>query len=276
MTTKISRAIIPAAGKGTRLMPLTRAVAKEMLPLGRKPILEHIVEEVVFCGITDILFVISEEKRSIPDYFQGIPGITISSVIQPEQKGLGDAVLWGEEFAQGEPFAIVLGDSVITTSDERIPLQRVLDTFETTSAAGAIIMQDTPPEEAHRYGMAKPKTDMQGKNPVEPFEMSDIIEKPQPEEIPSRYAVAGRYAFDARLFDYLKRTQPGAGGEIQLTDAVRLMLKDGLSIWSVPLKPGEIRRDIGTFPSYFEAFTIACALDPECGQMIKKVLEEIE
>lgn len=272
---RIKRAIIPAAGKGTRLVPLTRAIPKEMLPLGRKPVLEHIVEEIAACGIEEILFVLSEEKRAIQDYFREYPGIKVSSVIQPEQKGLGDAVGWGEEFARGEPFAVVLGDSVISTSSERIPLCRVLDTFEHTNADGVIVVQETPREEAHRYGMVKPKGN--GAAPSEgPFEISDLIEKPKREEIPSRFAIAGRYAFNASIFDYLRATPPGAGGEIQLTDAIKQMLADGHYVWCVPLGPGEVRRDIGTFASYFEAFTLACIEDQECGETIRRMLKGLE
>lgn len=279
---KITRAIIPAAGKGTRLMPLTRSVPKEMLPLGRKPVLEHIVDETVASGIEEVLLVISEEKLSILHYFQKYPGIKVSGVIQPEQKGLGDAIRWGEEFARGEPFAVILGDSVISTSEEVSPLRRVLDTFEGEHKDGVILVQDTPIEEAYRYGMVKPKMGAPASGTTccaqvrtaEPFEISDLVEKPKPEETPSRYAIAGRYAFHSKLFDYLRHTSPGAGQEIQLTDAVKSMLADGNTVWCVPLKAGEARRDIGTFPSYFEAFALACIEDQECGETMRRMWEE--
>lgn len=271
---RIKRAIIPAAGKGTRLMPLTRAIPKEMLPLGRKPILEYIMDEIACCGIEEVLLVVSEDKQSIVDYFREYPRVSVSSVIQPEQKGLGDAVGWGEEFAKGEPFAVVLGDSIISTSSQLIPLRRVLDTFEQTDADGVIVVQDTPPEEAHRYGMVKPKVDSEQLDRA--FEISDLIEKPKREEIPSRFAIAGRYAFNSSIFDYLRKTLPGAGGEIQLTDAVKRMLTDGNRVWCVPLMPGEVRRDIGTFASYFEAFTLACIEDPECGDAIRRMLKGLK
>lgn len=270
----IKRAIIPAAGRGTRLMPLTRAIPKEMLPLGRKPILEYIMDEIACCGIEEVLLVVSEDKQCIVDYFREYPGMKVTSVIQPEQKGLGDAVGWGEEFAQGEPFAVVLGDSIISTSSERIPLRRVLDTFEQADADGVIVVQDTPPEEAHRYGMVKPK--VESEQLEQAFEISDLIEKPKREEIPSRFAIAGRYAFNASIFDYLRKTLPGAGGEIQLTDAVKWMLAEGNRVWCVPLTHGEVRRDIGTFASYFEAFTLACIEDQECGETIRRMLKGLK
>jgi len=270
---RIRRAIIPVAGKGTRLLPLTLITPKEMLPLGRKPVLEHIVDEVVACGIREILFIISTEKGAVMEYFGKRGDIRASSVIQPEQKGLGDAVLWGKEFADEEPFAVVLGDSVISTKQGGTPLQRLLDAYEQTDAAGVILVQDTPPEEAHRYGMVRAKEQDSGPR-SEPFEISDLVEKPSPEETPGRYAIAGRYVFDGRIFDYIERTKPGTGGEIQLTDAIRLMLADGHPVWCVPLKADEIRRDIGTFESYFEAFVLACLEDPECGQMIENLLKQ--
>lgn len=271
---KVRRAIVPAAGKGTRLSPLTRIVPKEMLPLGRRPVLEYIVEEIVTAGIEELLFVISEDKRSIIDYFKDFLGLKIESVIQPEQRGLGDAVIWGESFADGEPFAVVLGDSIISTDQDQIPLRRVLDTYEQTDAKGVIVVQDTPPEEAHRYGMVKPK--QVAETASISFEIEDLIEKPRPNMIPSRFAIAGRYAFDSKIFHYLRNTRPGAGGEIQLTDAIKDMLADGNPVRCVPLGQGEVRRDIGTFESYFEAFTIICTQDSECGESYRRMLKELQ
>jgi UTP--glucose-1-phosphate uridylyltransferase len=249
---RITRAVIPAAGKGTRLLPLTRAVPKELMPLGRKPVLEHIVDEAVSCGIEEILFVISQEKTAIRAHFgEGGGGVRFEYTFQPVQKGLADAVYCGKEFAGNEPFAVILGDSIITTDQPVMPFRRVLDTYANTDAAGVIIVQRTPPEEVHRYGMVKPKHGI-----APSFQIDAIIEKPQPNEAPSEYAVAGRYAFDAVIFSYIERTRPGAGGEYQITDSIELMLRDGLPVWCVALGRNEIRRDIGTFDTYFEALRI--------------------
>ncbi len=144
----ITKAVIPAAGKGTRLLPLTKAVPKELIPLGTKPVLEHIVEEVIACGITQVLFVISEEKTAIRSHFgDGIGGVRFEYTFQTEQKGLADAIGCGSEFAGDDPFAVVLGDSVIDTDQAVPPFRRVLDTYASTRAAGVIVVQKTPIQE---------------------------------------------------------------------------------------------------------------------------------
>lgn len=246
---RIAKAVIPAAGLGTRLLPLTKAVPKELMPLGRKPVLEHIVEEAAACGITEILFVISESKTAIRTHFGDVGnGVRFHYTFQPEQKGLADAINCGREFVGNDAFAVILGDSVIETDQAVIPFQRVLDTYRETGARGVIVVQKTPREEVSRYGIVKP---MRGIAPS--FQIDGLVEKPRPEDAPSEYAIAGRYAFDPVIFDYIDRTPRGAGGEYQITDSIGLMLGDGLEVWCVALGEKEIRRDIGTFETYFEA-----------------------
>ena len=248
----ITKVVIPAAGKGTRLLPLTRAVPKELIPLGTKPVLEHIVEEVVSCGIAEILFVISEEKTAIRSHFgDGAHGARFEYTFQTEQKGLADAIGCAREFVGRDPFAVVLGDSVIYTDQAVSPFRRVLDTYSSTRAAGVIIVQKTPIEEVSRYGIVKPKAEV-----APSFEIDSLVEKPAPECAPSRYAIAGRYAFDPVIFDYIDRTPRGANGEYQITDSIALMLQDGREVWCVALGDNEVRRDIGTFASYFEALRV--------------------
>jgi len=251
----VTRAVIPAAGKGTRLLPLTRAVPKELMPLGTKPVLEHIVDECADSGISEILFVISEGKTAIRTHFGDCSnGVSFSYTFQPEQKGLADAIYCGREFAGKDPFAVVLGDSTIETDQAVLPFRRVLDTYERTGARGVIVVQKTPPHEVSRYGIVSPKA---GIGPS--FEIDGLVEKPTAEDAPSEYAIAGRYAFDPVIFDYIERTPRGAVGEYQITDSIDLMLRDGLEVWCVALGENEIRRDIGTFDSYFEAFEIELA-----------------
>lgn len=247
---RITKAVIPAAGFGTRLLPLTKAVPKELMPLGRKPVLEHIVDESAACGITDILFVISEPKLAIRTHFGDCNGdIRFHYAFQPEQKGLADAIWCGREFVGTDPFAVVLGDSVIETDQQVLPFQRVLDTYRQTGARAVIVVQKTPMDEVSRYGIVKPK------HSISPsFQIDGLVEKPRPEDAPSEYAIAGRYAFDPTIFDYIERTPRGAGGEYQITDSIGLMLEDELEVWCVALGDNEIRRDIGTFDTYFEAF----------------------
>lgn len=252
---KITKAIIPAAGKGTRLLPLTKAVPKELMPLGDKPVLEHIVEECVQCGITEILFVISKEKTAIRTHFGDLlRGVRFDYVFQNEQKGLAHAINCGREFAVNEPFAVVLGDTIIETDQSVHPFRRVLDTYESTNASAVIVVESTPIDEVSQFGIVKPR------HSVSPcFEIDALVEKPKPEDAPSTYAIAGRYAFDSDVFSYINRTPPGAGGEYQITDSIGLMLKEGREAWCVAMGEGEGRRDIGTFESYFEAFAKAAA-----------------
>lgn len=252
---KITKAVIPAAGKGTRLLPLTKAIPKELIPLGDKPVLDHILEECAHCGITDVLFVISREKTAIRTHFGGSAyGVRCEYAFQDEQKGLADAIRCGREFVDNEPFAVVLGDSPVDTGQSIHPFQRVLDTYQDTNARSVILVEDTPVEELFRFGIVKPKYGI-----APSFEIDALVEKPKPEDAPSRYSIAGRYAFDPIVFDYIDRTPPGAGGEYQITDSIALMLRDGHEAWCVALGDGEIRRDIGTFESYFEAFEVAVA-----------------
>lgn len=256
----ITKAVIPAAGKGTRLLPLTKAIPKELIPLGTKPVLEHIVEEVIEAGVTEILFVISKDKTAIRSHFGcGFGGVRFEYEFQAEQKGLADAVMCGKEFAADSAFAVVLGDSTISTDQSVPPFERVLKTYRDTEASGVIVVQRTPMSEVSRYGIVKPK------NGVGPsFEINGLIEKPRPEDAPSEYSIAGRYAFDPCIFDFIERTEPGANGEYQITDSIALMLGAARRVWCVALGPGEIRRDIGTFPTYFEALQIEIEKYRQC------------
>ncbi|MCE5321936.1 NTP transferase domain-containing protein [bacterium] len=247
---KITKAVIPAAGKGTRLIPLTKAVPKELLPLGNRPILEYIIDETASAGITQVLFVISESKTAIRTHFGNKSGgIEFEYTFQDEQKGLADAVYCAKDWVGDDPFAVVLGDSIITTDQTVLPFKRVLDTYENTSASGVIVVQKTPLDEVSRYGIVKPK------HSVAPeFEIDGLVEKPRPQDAPSEYSIAGRYAFSPTIFDCIKRTPVGANGEYQITDSIGCMLEDGNRVWCVALGENEIRRDIGTFETYFEAF----------------------
>lgn len=263
----ITKAVITAAGKGTRLFPLTKAIPKELIPLGAKPVLEHIVEEVIEAGITDILFVISEEKTAIRSHFgDSLDDVRFDYVFQAQQKGLADAVMCGRDFVGDDPFAVVLGDSIIYTEQPITPFMRVLDTYRDTDASGVIVVMKTPHEEVSRYGIVKPKDSASlfwhdlkakdGKAIGYSFEIDSLIEKPAPEEAPSDYSIAGRYAFDSSIFDCIERTKLGANGEYQLTDSISVLLDDAKPVWCVALDPTEVRRDIGTFATYFEAFQI--------------------
>ena len=217
------KAIIPAAGHGTRFLPVTRVIPKEMLPIGAKPALELIVEEAKSAGADEIVMVISKGKELIREYFKDDPSIAF--VYQPEQKGLGHAVLQAEE-ALGEAegnVLILLGDALVAGCNAA---QAMAAVSAEHGGAGVIGLECVPPEKVSRYGIVKPGVQPIDQSTNRTIPIVDLMEKPRPEEAPSDLAIAGRYLLPARIFDYLKTQVPGRGGEIQLTDAIRRMVRD--------------------------------------------------
>jgi UTP--glucose-1-phosphate uridylyltransferase len=277
----IRKAIIPAAGLGTRLHPATRSQPKEMLPLGRKPTIQLVVEEVVAAGVREILIVTGAKKRAIEDHFDQADELGIDASFyftrQSQQLGLGDAVHCGREFVGDDPFVVALGDCVIT-GDGSVPLlSRLLAAHRAAAPAATIAVQQVPPDRISSYGIVAP----QGRVVPAPadadqgFEISDIVEKPQPEHAPSDLAVTARYVLEPIIFDYLAGTRPGLGGEVQLTDALRCLLGDGHPIRCVLLAPDEFRYDVGSFESYWKAFAALMVKDQELGPRLRAFLREL-
>lgn len=269
---RIRKAVIPAAGYGTRLRPLTAIAAKELLPLGPKPAAQFIVEELHAIGIEDIIFVVSPHKGGIQEYFghSACGGdVRVDYVFQETQKGLADAILRAEYAVEGEEFLVALGDSVITHPDGGdLPVSRLIRAYESNPAFAAIMVERVPLADAHKYGMVAPVGEAKGA-----FEITDLIEKPKPEETPSDCAIAGRYIFHPEIFDWIRRTPPGFGGEHQITDSIKLSLQAGSRIWCVVLDEGENRYDIGSISTYCEAFTAMCMLDSEIAPIVRAVVE---
>lgn len=226
------KAIIPAAGLGTRFLPVTRVVPKEMLPIGAKPALELIVDEARAAGADEIVIVISEGKELIRKYFDGQGDIRF--VYQKEQKGLGHAVLQAEV---DDDVLILLGDALVIGC---CAAKEMVEVSKAHGGAAVIGCERVPKEKVSRYGIMKLDGDR----------IVDMVEKPAPEEAPSDIAVAGRYLLPAAIFCYLKTQTPGKGGEIQLTDAIRRMLAERAAYAYV--YPGK-RQDIGNPDGYFAA-----------------------
>ncbi|MBM4762958.1 UTP--glucose-1-phosphate uridylyltransferase GalU [Bacillus sp. B15-48] len=239
---KIKKAIIPAAGFGTRFLPATKALAKEMLPIVDKPTIQYIVEEAVASGIEEILIIIGRGKRSIEHHFtksyeledmllkkqkmailkdiQEISNmVNIYYLYQKEQRGLGDAVLCASKFIGNEPFAVMLGDDVVKSD---IPcLQQLIDIFEYGNSS-VVSVQKVPKKDVCKYGIIKPKGTLLKEN----LHLIDsLVEKPNIEEAPSQYAIMGRYVLRPEIFDILKKTPIGRGDELQLTDAIHELSK---------------------------------------------------
>ena len=287
----IHKAVIPAAGVGTRLLPATKSQPKEMLPVGRKPVIQYVVEEIQSAGIQNILIVTSQQKRAIEDHFDPDPHLEkriaekeesrspldyldencrMFYVRQSDPKGLADAIAKSERFVGGEPFVVCLGDSIIHSNGGQDTLKRLIDAHENRGAAATILFETVPKEEVVRYGIAKPKRTP----PEEIFAVEDLIEKPSVEQAPSNLAIAARYVFSPAVFDYIRRTGPGRGNEIQITDTMRLMLRDGLPVWGVSIGEGSRRLDIGNYESYFKAFFELSAADAEFGKAFQKFVHE--
>jgi len=290
----LNKVLVPAAGLGTRLLPATKSQPKEMLPVGRKPILQHVIEELQNAGLNQILLITGRRKRAIEDHFDF--DSVLDSVLkkagkenelaelaftndltrffytrQSEQKGLGHAVALGADFVNGEDFAVALGDSLISAAEPASVFRSILTAFKDLNAAAVVAVEEVPPNETHRYGIVSLKSSAQ---PGEPVPMSDIVEKPQAGKAPSRLAVAARYVFSPAIFDALAQTPPDQRGEIQLTDAIRVLIRQGLPVYAWPLRPGEQRYDIGNFESYFKTFIDFCLQDEQYGQLMKDYLRK--
>jgi UTP--glucose-1-phosphate uridylyltransferase len=288
----IRSAVIPVAGHGTRLLPATKSQPKEMLPVARKPIVQYVVEELVSNGIQQVLFVTGRSKASIENHFDHDPELfrTLSDTQKHElleevdfqrlranffytrqrlQKGLGDAVLCGESFAGEEPFLVALGDSILGLHAVSRAVSRMAEAYESRHASCVIAVEEVPAEETRHYGIVQP--DSGG----DIFRITNLVEKPRPEDAPSNLAIAGRYIFSPVIFDMIRRVQPDARGEIQLTNAIQFLCDEGRRVVAVKLAPEEKRYDIGNFPSYFESFVEFALADPVYGAEFRRVLERL-
>lgn len=268
-SSSIKKAVIPAAGHGTRLRPLTYITSKEMLPLGMRPTVEYIMDELRDAGVSEIIFVVSPEKTQIRSYFGDSAyddSVRLRYVVQDPQNGLADAILRAEKAVGSEPFIVALGDSINLSKRENSPMARLTGAFSANPAFAALTLERIPIELACRFGMVKPVGDGTG----ESFEIDAMVEKPKPEEAPSNLAISGRYIFSPEIFDFIRRTPKGFGGEFQITDSMKLALSEGKRIWCTPLLDDETRYDIGSFETYCEAFAAVCLLDPDLAPAISK------
>lgn len=293
----ITKAVVPVAGLGTRLLPATKSQPKEMLPVGRKPVVQYVVEELEQAGLRSILFITGRNKAAIENHFDRDPelrrnlkengkenllaalayeeaDVEFLYTRQSEQLGLGHAVSLGESYVEGQPFVIALGDSIIESQGTPSVLRRLINAFESAGADAAIAFEEVPIEDVSRYGIAAPAEGTRPGAGDDVFRVADLIEKPSRDEAPSRLAISGRYVVSSAIFDALRKTKPGKGGEIQLTDALRILLDEGRSIVGLRFRPGEKRHDIGNFGSYFRTFVHFALQDPDCGQSLRDTIED--
>ncbi len=272
---KITKAVIPAAGFGTRFLPATKAMPKEMLPIIDTPTLQYIVKEAVDSGITDILIIIGKNKKCIEDHFDRSVELEdllvkggksrelkmvrdiadmahIYYVRQKEMNGWGNAILEAEAFVGNEPFAVMFGDDLIY-NESKPCLKQLIDAYETTGKS-IVGVQEVPREEAPKYGIIVP-----GRTKGRYTEMNGIVEKPSIDELPSTYAGLGRYILKPEIFDIIKRSKPHANGEVYITDAILETIDiDGVYAYDFEGR----RYDIGDKEGYLEA-TVEYALRDE-------------
>lgn len=286
---KIRKAVIPAAGFGTRFLPETKAMPKEMLPIVDKPTIQYIVEEIKASGIDQILIISGHAKRAIEDHFDSSPeleqhlyesgkmdllrevrkvaSVKIHYTRQQYMRGLGDAILCAKDFIDGEPFGVILGDDVVYNANGEPALRQLMDQYEKTG--GTVIgCQVVKPEQVSFYGI------VDGVKTDDPnlLKVKDMIEKPSVEEAPSRFAALGRYVITPEVFDVLEQTKPGKGGEIQLTDALRVMAHNG-SVYAYNFT-GK-RYDTGNKLGYLKATVEFALRRPDLGPQFRQYLKDL-
>jgi UTP--glucose-1-phosphate uridylyltransferase len=287
----IRNAVVPVAGLGTRLLPATKSQPKEMLPVAKKPIVQYVVEELARAGVDRLLFITGRGKASIENHFDQDPELVGSLqraakndlleelefenlavdylyTRQAVQRGLGDAILHGQPFTGDEPFLVALGDSIIGLNGGSDICGRMADAYSEYGAAAVIAVEEVQPHQTKHYGIVRPSSD------GDVFTIADLVEKPTTEQAPSNLAIAGRYVFAPAIFDKIRAVEPDGKGEIQLTDAIRMLCSEAPVI-GVKLAPGERRYDIGNFASYYETFLEFALADPEHGPELGRRLERL-
>lgn len=277
---EINLAVVPAAGRGTRLMPATRSQPKEMLPVGRKPVIQYVIEELSMARLQEVLLISGQGKRAIEDHLdrdivtsgeehESWMDMHLFHARQSSPRGLADAISIAEPFVGNRPFVVALGDSIVRSNSHPHLLERMIRAHQVHRPVATIAVETVPHEAVNRYGIVAPIGD-----PGDEFMISDIVEKPTQKEAPSNLSVAARYILEPDIFDAIRRTKPGKGGELQLTDALRILLQDGKQILCVHLIESEYRLDIGNFKSYFQAFADLAMDDIEHGETFKKWLRK--
>ncbi|HKJ79997.1 MAG TPA: UTP--glucose-1-phosphate uridylyltransferase GalU [Prolixibacteraceae bacterium] len=283
----IKKAVIPAAGWGTRFLPITKSQPKEMIPIVDTPVIQYVVEEAVACGITDILMIIGKGKNTIEEHFDRSPILeesllkkkqfeqleqikaisnlaNIHFIWQKEMNGLGDAIRYARFHVGKEPFAVLLGDTLISGEGEPITKQ-LMNVYERYRNS-VVALEEVPKEKVHRYGVIKGK-----KLQDDVLIAEDFIEKPTIEEAPSNLAIASRYIFTHEIFDYLDKTTAGKNNEIQLTDAMRLMVKKH-AMYGLKFKG--TRYDIGNKFDFIRTNIIYGLKNKEIGDPLRKWLKD--
>jgi UTP--glucose-1-phosphate uridylyltransferase len=293
---RVRKAVLPVAGLGTRFLPATKAMPKEMLPVVDKPLIQYAVEECIDSGIENIIFVTGRRKYAIEDHFDSVPeleqfleergkskqakmvreisgGLHFSYTRQSEALGLGHAVLTARELVGDEPFAVLLGDVIM---DGKVPATRSLVEIYEETGVGAIAVEEVPRERLHFYGIVDATPEKKKSRWGERLlRIRDLVEKPEPEKAPSSLGVTGRYVLPPEIFEYLEKTEPGAGGEIQLTDGLRKLAgkkQQGLYAWIYDGKT----HDAGDKMGFLKATVEIALKNPQFGAEFRSYLQGLK
>ncbi len=277
-------AVVPAAGIGSRLLPLTKAQPKEMLPLGRKPVLHYVIEELAAAKVRNILLITGRRKRSVEDYFDEdgdlrhfdpdkVPtaeklGVNLAYMRQPQPLGSGHAVKLAASFTGNEPFLVAYGDCVIWENPKGSLVRKMVGAYEQFKPAAVIAVQKVARSEVRKYGIVAVKR-WEG----DIAKVAGVVEKPSPGEAPSCYAIAARYLFTPKVYEAIDAVKPNKG-EWQLTDAIQKLIDWGETVLCVRLSDGK-RLDVGNFLSYCLAFIHAAIHDPEAGQELRQEVKKL-
>jgi UTP--glucose-1-phosphate uridylyltransferase len=285
------KAVIPAAGLATRFLPATKAVPKELLPVVDRPVLQYIVEEAAQAGLKDVLLITGRGKTAMVDHFDRRPDLEerltekpallaevkrtedlaeIYTCRQPEQLGLGHAVGYAESHVGEAPFAVLLGDEFVKPSEPLLPAM-----LELQARTGGVVLAffEVDPAETSRYGIASVEpAESELTDIAEVVKVTGMVEKPKPEDAPSNLAVLGRYVLPGRIFDAIKRTKPGSGGEIQLTDAMELLRNEGVPVHAIVYRG--TRYDTGMPLGYLQTVVQIAAEREDLGAEFRKWLAE--
>jgi UTP--glucose-1-phosphate uridylyltransferase len=288
----VTKAVIPAAGLGTRFLPATKATPKEMLPVVDRPAIQYVVEEAIRAGLNDVLMITGRNKRALEDHFDRVPVLEsqlaeqgkdallkaveatnelgeLHYVRQGDPKGLGHAVLRGKVHVGDEPFAVLLGDDLI---DEKEDLLSQMVEVQQATGGSVIALMEVPRESISAYGAAAIEA-VEGQDGY--VKVTGLVEKPAPEEAPSNFAVIGRYVLSSKVFEVLENTAPGRGNEIQLTDALQTLAVgtgEGEGVYGVVFKGR--RFDTGDKLSYLKANVILASEREDLGPELREWLKE--
>ncbi|MBC7233983.1 MAG: UTP--glucose-1-phosphate uridylyltransferase [Chloroflexi bacterium] len=290
----VYKAVIPVGGLGTRLLPATKVLPKELLPVGRRPMVQYVVEEMRAAGLENICFVTGRRKTLIQEHFDHDPelvrhlqdrgldellaelaylesGFHLTYIRQSGPQGLADALSLAEDFVAGQPFVLALGDSIMCEPEMGSLLRKMIREHLEHDVAATIAVEKLPPERAKAYSFVLPQegTAVQ----AEVFEVAEVSDKPpQPS---GNWAIAARFVFSPAIFAAIRRSRPSRAGELRLTDAIRILLRQGKKVQAVPLSPDQRHHDIGSFGGYFRAFLEFALKDHYYGAEVRSYLEEL-